>query len=224
MQAGLKSIVFDAGYTLLYPDFLSVFSAIPGMKIPTQPELKRAEIAARRLTDAADPASTPPGTIFWPSFFDALYGHAGDPAQKHKLTTLIQQSIFWTRIVSGTEAILSRLGEFYSLAVVSNSDGTLAKALQERGLARFFECVIDSRHHGMEKPEPGIFLKALDILGCPASESLYVGDIYSIDYCGARNTGMHAVLLDEAGVYAGSTLPRINSLAELEGWIKRQHF
>ena len=33
------------------------------------------------------------------------------------------------------------------------------------------------------------------------AESLYVGDVYSVDYVGARNAGMQAVLFDVAGAY-----------------------
>ena len=51
------------------------------------------------------------------------------------------------------------------------------------------------------------------------AESLYVGDVYSVDYVGARNAGMEAVLFDVAGAYrergaATSGVPeRVGSLA-----------
>ena len=49
-----------------------------------------------------------------------------------------------------------------------------------------------------------------------ADQSVYVGDIYSVDYLGAQNAGMRAILMDVTGVYASRNLPRIESLNELE--------
>ena len=53
------------------------------------------------------------------------------------------------------------------------------------------------------------------------AESLYVGDVYSVDYVGALNAGMDAVLFDVAGAYRGGEFPRVESLAELEGWLAK---
>jgi FMN phosphatase YigB (HAD superfamily) len=52
-------------------------------------------------------------------------------------------------------------------------------------------------------------------------ESLYVGDVYSVDYVGARNAGMQAVLFDVAGAYRDRDLPRVESLEQLETWLQR---
>jgi FMN phosphatase YigB (HAD superfamily) len=46
-------------------------------------------------------------------------------------------------------------------------------------------------------------------------ESLYVGDVYSVDYVGATQAGMQAVLFDVAGTYREEGLPRVESLQEL---------
>jgi len=44
---------------------------------------------------------------------------------------------------------------------------------------------------------------------------LYVGDVYSVDYCGATKAGMKAVLFDVPGAYREKGLPRVESLEEL---------
>jgi FMN phosphatase YigB (HAD superfamily) len=49
---------------------------------------------------------------------------------------------------------------------------------------------------------------------------LYVGDLYSVDYVGARNAGMQAVILDVAGTYRDRDLPRVETLSELEQWLQ----
>ena len=47
------------------------------------------------------------------------------------------------------------------------------------------------------------------------ADSMYVGDIYSVDYLGATAAGMKALLLDISKTYSGKNLPRIDSLTEL---------
>ena len=47
-------------------------------------------------------------------------------------------------------------------------------------------------------------------------QSLYVGDMYSVDYLGATGAGMRAILFDVSGAYRDSGLPRVESLEELE--------
>jgi len=53
-----------------------------------------------------------------------------------------------------------------------------------------------------------------------ADESLYVGDMYSVDYLGARNAGMEAVLFDVSGAYSDRKLPRVESLDQLEARLR----
>jgi FMN phosphatase YigB (HAD superfamily) len=53
-----------------------------------------------------------------------------------------------------------------------------------------------------------------------AEESLYVGDLYSVDYVGASNAGMQAILFDVAGAYHDRGVPRVESLKQLETWLR----
>jgi FMN phosphatase YigB (HAD superfamily) len=48
-----------------------------------------------------------------------------------------------------------------------------------------------------------------------------VGDVYSVDYVGARQAGIEAVLFDVAGAYRERDLPRVESLIGLENWLKQ---
>ena len=48
-----------------------------------------------------------------------------------------------------------------------------------------------------------------------------MGDVYSVDYVGARKVGMQAVLFDVAGTYRELEFPRVESLAGLEDWLKQ---
>ena len=83
------------------------------------------------------------------------------------------------------------------------------------GIADGFLSITDSGLIGHEKPHPAIFEAALKSLGARAEESLYVGDVYSVDYQGATGAGMQAVLFDLPGAYRDKGLPRVESLEEL---------
>jgi len=52
-------------------------------------------------------------------------------------------------------------------------------------------------------------------LGAPPSRAAHVGDLYHVDVVGARAAGLHAVLLDPAGLYPHADCPRVASLLEL---------
>jgi HAD superfamily hydrolase (TIGR01549 family) len=117
---------------------------------------------------------------------------------------------------------LARLRRDYRLAVISNADGRILEVLRRAGVAAYFERIIDSGQVGYEKPDRRIFQAALEAMGAAAGESLYVGDIYAVDYRGATGVGMKAVLIDPMGVYREWQVPRVESLAELLEFAKEK--
>ncbi|HET8645942.1 MAG TPA: HAD-IA family hydrolase, partial [Vicinamibacteria bacterium] len=107
-------------------------------------------------------------------------------------------------------AALKRMG--LPLVVASNANGTVRAKLERLDLARWFDLVIDSQELGVEKPDPALFAFALDRLGVTADTTVHVGDFFHIDVVGARAAGLHAWLLDPAGLYAGHDVPRFATL------------
>ena len=79
--------------------------------------------------------------------------------------------------------------------------------------------MLDSHLEGVEKPDAGIFRRALERLGVPARRALYVGDLRVVDGMGARAAGFHFVLIDPYGDYAAPGEPAIGSLAGLPAWV-----
>ena len=57
--------------------------------------------------------------------------------------------------------------------------------------------------------------QALASMNARPEESLYVGDVYSVDYLGATGAGMQAVLMDVPGAYRDQGVARVESLTEL---------
>ncbi len=87
------------------------------------------------------------------------------------------------------------------VGVISNSNGSVARALEIAGLAKHLDFVIDSSVVGVAKPDARIFAMGLEAAGAAPEETVYVGDSYFVDVLGARQTGLGAVLFDPGGVW-----------------------
>ena len=64
------------------------------------------------------------------------------------------------------------------------------------GLGHLFDVRVYSSDVGVAKPHPGIFRVALDQLGVPAANAVYVGDRLVPDVGGPHAVGMKAVLIE----------------------------
>jgi putative hydrolase of the HAD superfamily len=159
---------------------------------------------------------------FWWTFQTYLLQEINAPDDRVRDTLIAntQNSANWDQILPGTREALDRIGGKYAIAVISNSDGGIDAVLRRCGICECFASITDSGTVGYEKPHPVIFDAALREMKAEPSESLYVGDVYSLDYVGARNAGMDAVLFDVAGTYREREFPRVESLVELEAWLK----
>ena len=143
-----------------------------------------------------------------------------DDALRDQLVETIRQSANWDQIRPGTREHLDQLASQYQIAVISNADGKIEDVLQRCGIADCFRTITDSGLVGYEKPHPEIFRQALKSLNARPEESLYVGDVYSVDYQGATAAGMRAILMDVPGAYRDKGLPRVESLEELRATLK----
>ena len=122
------------------------------------------------------------------------------------------------RCLDRNKPLLRRLSERYRLGIVSNFYGNLEFLCAEIGYARFLTAVIDSARVGITKPNAGIFLAALEQLGCAPGQAVLVGDNPVRDMRGARALAMPHIWLnglnpDREPCCEGD--PVIRSLAEL---------
>ena len=82
------------------------------------------------------------------------------------------------------------------VGVISNSNGSVQRALEEAGLAAHLQFVIDSSVVGIAKPDPRIFDLGVRAAGTTPEQTVYVGDSYFVDVVGAQRAGLGAVLFD----------------------------
>jgi len=220
-MAKRRFIFFDVGNTLLFPNRARMLAPLPADRHPT---LAAWQALERRTKHEFDEGMIE-GKVdhgFWWTFHTYLLQelNALNDGLRDALIANTQNSANWDQILPGTREALERLRRNYALAVISNADGKIDAVLQRCGIADCFASITDSGNVGQEKPHPAIFAAALLEMKAEAADSLCVGDVYSVDYIGARNAGMQAVLFDVAGAYREREFPRVESLAELEAWLK----
>lgn len=221
-MATRRFIFFDVGNTLLFPNRTRMLAPLPADRHPT---LERWQAVERRTKQEFDQGMIG-GKVdhgFWWTFHTYLLEglNALDDGVRNTLVENTQNSGNWDQILPGTRDALDRIRRDYAIAVISNADGRIDAVLRRCGIFDCFESITDSGRVGNEKPHPAIFEAALQEMKAEAAESLYVGDVYSVDYVGARNAGMEAVLFDVAGAYREREFPRVESLAGLENWLKQ---
>lgn len=218
MDSRIKAIFFDVGNTLLFPNRERIHAPLAERGFaPDSAHLRDLE---RRIKNEFDSLMINDGNHdhgFWRMFYTQLFADIGlkDDSLRDQLVSTIRDSGNWDQIRPGTRHQLQEIASRYRIGVISNADGRIEDVLRRCEIADCFLSITDSGLVGYEKPHPEIFRQALENLKAKPEESLYVGDVYSVDYLGATGAGMQAVLMDVPGAYTGKGVERVESLTEL---------
>lgn len=112
----------------------------------------------------------------------------------------------------------------YTLAVVSNTmrtpGATLRKLLERFGLLGCFAHTVFSDEVGVRKPDPAIFLGALQAVGAEPGTAIHVGDDARLDVEGARAAGMRVIQVTGAlpralrGPRPDAVIPSLSALPD----------
>ena len=106
------------------------------------------------------------------------------------------------------------------LGLISNVGQETDATYQDLGLQPYLDFHVTSSEAGHHKPDPEIFLTALEKAQVKVEEVIYVGDQYDLDIVGARGVGMKAVLIDRNDYFSNVIdCPRIHSLTEVVEYI-----
>lgn len=217
-----RFVFFDVGNTLLFPNRPRLLSQVPPDRHPTLETWQAVERRSKLEFDQGLMEGKADRGFWWIFYTHLLRELDGVNEDMRKvLVDNTHLSSNWDQIRPGTREALERIRKKYSTAVISNADGKIDIVLRQCGIFDSFSSITDSGNVGHEKPHPAIFEAALRAMNADPAESLYVGDVYSVDYVGATNAGMKAVLFDVAGAYRDRGFPRVESLAELESWLEK---
>lgn len=83
----------------------------------------------------------------------------------------------------------------YPLALISNASSAEVSAWEKSPLQDYFHVTLFSCDVGLKKPDPAIYHLASKQLGVQTPHCLFIGDGGSNEHQGARQSGMHPVLM-----------------------------
>jgi HAD superfamily hydrolase (TIGR01509 family) len=218
-------IFFDVGNTLLFPNRERIHASLAERGFtPDREHLRDLECRTKNQFDVVMTANGNTDHSFWWMFYTQLLSEIGlnDDSIRDQLVASIRNSANWDTIRPGTAEQLRQIGERHKIAVISNADGKIEDVLTRCGIAHCFRTIPDSGLAGCEKPHPKIFRQALKSMNAAPEESLYVGDVYSVDYLGATGAGMQAILMDVPRAYCDKGAPRVESLEQLQAVLNQR--
>jgi HAD superfamily hydrolase (TIGR01509 family) len=226
----IETVFLDAGGVLCHPSWNRVAGALVRHGVPaTADALGAAEQKATKdIDNATTIGSTDDRARGW-LYFNLVLHHAGieqnaaTDAALAELREYHRTENLWEHVEPDVIPTLAALRDRgLKLVVVSNANGRLRHLYDRLDLTKWFDHLLDSHEWGVEKPDPRLFMLALEQSRAEAAKTVHVGDLYYVDVVGARNAGLReGILLDMAGLYEGVDCPRISSLAALVEWIDK---
>jgi putative hydrolase of the HAD superfamily len=225
-----RAIFFDAGETLVHPhpSFPELFSDVlarEGHPVSMAAIHEQVHHVGERFSEAArdnELWTTSPdrSKAFWLSVYERFLEGLGVPTAGDLHETLYRE---FTDLANYAlfDDVLPALGELRAtgvvLGVVSNFEEWLEHLLEALGVSDAFGVRVISGLEGMEKPDPRIYLLALERAGVPAAEAAFVGDNPEFDVDPPAALGMFPVLIDRRDRYADFAGTRIRRMTELYG-------
>jgi len=216
----LKYIFLDAGGTIIYPnvDLICEFANKYGYNLSPQDILKSFYETIFYYDNLFRKDGVKDSSVFIhliPLLLNRLGIDIELGVNIRKKMREKENNLIWTYTTSEVIEGLKLLKENgFKLSVISNSDGTVEEQIKKAGLRKYFEKVYDSGIIGIEKPDPRIFIYALNDLNLKPSEVIYVGDIMMIDVLGANRAKIGAIHLDPLNLYQSFPGMHLKSIYE----------
>ena len=219
----IETLFLDAGGVLVHPNWHRVSMALREQGVSVAAEvLAAAEPHAKRELDSPEGITAGDDAARGWRYFNLVLQHAGVPLSEatdrglRQLREYHARENLWETVAADAFPSLVRFREAgLRLVVVSNANGRLGYVLDRLGLSPHFEHALDSHEVGFEKPDPRLFEVALARAEARPETTLHVGDFYHVDVVGARAAGLHAMLLDAAGLQGDRDCTRVASLTAL---------
>lgn len=112
------------------------------------------------------------------------------------------------------------LADKYPLTIVSNGFSEVQHyKIEHSGLKQYFKFVLLSEEVGINKPQAGIYLHALELNGVNADEAIMIGDSYNSDIQGAKNANIDQIWIrpasassDQSATYEVTDITQIKDI------------
>jgi len=211
----IRTIFFDAGFTLLQPN-------------PSTPEICqrvcrqlnlhiRLDELKQRMMEADDFyfrymrvnlhtwSSETTISAFWEDYYMNLlrpFVEENDETRLYQLARAINEEFdkhtSWQLYPDVLPTLDVLRSHDYTLGVISDWGISLGPILRNLKLTGYFDCLLISAAARYAKPSPFLYEQALKRTNSIADYTLHVGDSYIYDVLGARAAGIAPVLLDRA--------------------------
>ncbi|MEO6418395.1 MAG: HAD-IA family hydrolase [Polyangiaceae bacterium] len=230
---GVDLLMLDAGNTVIFLDHARIarfvnalgFSVDTETLVRTEGEAKTfLELpAAGDLVEVEWASRGRPGARGWGQVIGTAVHRAGVPRDRlpEILEKLWEDHVRWnlySLVPEGLGDALDRVrAAGVKVAIISNSEGMLARLFEQLKISSHFDLIVDSGIFGVEKPDPRIFQVALDEFATPAGKALHLGDTYATDVLGAQAAKVRTALIDPHGHYTGrfADIPRVAGVVEV---------
>lgn len=219
----LRAVLFDAGGTLIYmprnpEETLQEVCRQWGLSVSTE-EARQACRRSERYYSQHYLSYRGDQGEFWRRFHGEALRVLGieDPTGEKAdyLSHVFGRAGVWLAFPEAAPVCERLRSMGLRLGVVSNGPTTTCDLLSQNGLLAHFDVVVASQALGIQKPNPRIFVAALEKLRVSPREALFVGDLYEVDVVGARAAGIPGVLIDRRHSAIEVDCPVIRSLEEL---------
>jgi HAD superfamily hydrolase (TIGR01549 family) len=115
------------------------------------------------------------------------------------LQAVVYETAVWRRdyeiLMHGAVDLLEALKDRYKLGIIANQSPGSEDRLRGHGIRDYFSFVLASAEEGISKPDPAIFLRALDRAGCSPEKAVMVGDRIDNDVRPAKQLGLKTIRL-----------------------------
>ncbi len=120
---------------------------------------------------------------------------------------------------------LKLLHDHYFLGIITNGPADVQRdELATLQINEFFSCVFIEGEFGLGKPDPKIFLAALEAADAKPEEAIFIGDSRTHDIAGAKMVGINTIWINREGVPSPEDQIKpdleIKNLQELVDWLR----
>lgn len=132
----------------------------------------------------------------------------------------IQELPFDNHLFEGALEILDYLILRYKLHIITNGfEEVQHKKLKNSGIYHYFSTVTTSEEVGLKKPNPKVFLTALNKANSLPTQSVMIGDSLEADILGANNIGMQTIFYNYRNESISKKFKSIDSLLEIKNYL-----
>jgi putative hydrolase of the HAD superfamily len=172
-----KSVGLKLSAPALDHVFAEVWKETPGRPPIASPREDDDKSWWRKLVDRVlDGVATDLSELDRDAFFEVAYAHFAEVG-------------VW-ELFPEVREVLESLGPRFTLAIISNFDGRLRMILEQLGISKLFRHVFISSELGVDKPNPLIYSRALNLGHLAPNQVLHVGNDPERDWNAAEAAGL----------------------------------